>query len=226
MMVFLDIGSTLIDGPPLGPAQRIAESLSLGPETLKEIESILFCTPADDATAIADRLSARFAVAQRSAIPIARALWDAQLAEAFVLPGAQEAVESLKAAGIPRAYLSNIWPPFYARFEQEFAEEVRCQPQFVSFRTGLMKPDPRCFLQALGAVGVRAADAVMVGDTYDNDIGPAMALGMRTVWVLHRPEKERESLVRVLNGDMPAPDRTLASIGRLSADLLRSLFRG
>jgi FMN phosphatase YigB (HAD superfamily) len=221
MIVFLDIGSTLIDGPPSGPAKRLAESLNLEPETHTEIERLLFRASVQDATALAERMSAIFGVDLPAAIGATSSLWDAQLVEAYVLPGAREAIASLKAAGIKRAYLSNIWPPFYARFEKEFPGEVQEQPQFLSFRTGLMKPDCQCFLEALKSVGVRAQEAVMIGDTYENDIRPAMDIGMRTIWVLHRPEKEREWLVRIVNGDAPPPDRTLASIGDLSADLVR-----
>ena len=80
-----------------------------------------------------------------------------------------------------------------------------------------MKPDPAFFQLALRAVEARAEDAVMVGDTYKNDIRPAIELGMRTVWVLHRPEKEKADLIDVMNGDAPPPDLTLASIAELAS---------
>lgn len=215
MIVFFDIGSTLIDGPKLGPARRLADILGLGPETIGQLEHILFRSPARDPEELANTLVNRLRVNRAEALEACATLWNAQLQEAYVLPGAREAVEKLKSAGIPRAYLSNIWPPFYAHFQKEFAEEAERQPRFLSFETGLMKPDPAFFQLALRAVEARAEDAVMVGDTYKNDIRPAIELGMRTVWVLHRPEKERADLVDVLNGDAPPPDLTLASIGEL-----------
>lgn len=52
-----------------------------------------------------------------------------------------------------------------------------------SAEVGLSKPDPRIFLLALDRAGCRAEQAVMVGDRLDNDIIPARALGMKTVWV-------------------------------------------
>jgi FMN phosphatase YigB (HAD superfamily) len=64
----------------------------------------------------------------------------------------------------------------------------------------------------------------MVGDTYKNDIAPALALGMKTVWVLHRPHKETRDLVRVLNHAAPAPDLTLESIGDLDPARLQRLL--
>ncbi|MDE7298848.1 MAG: HAD family hydrolase [Lachnospiraceae bacterium] len=46
-----------------------------------------------------------------------------------------------------------------------------------------MKPDRRLFEIALEEAGCRAPQAVMVGDRLDNDIFPAKALGMKTIWV-------------------------------------------
>jgi len=215
VIVFFDIGSTLIDGPPFGPARRLSETLELGPAAIPELERILFRSPASDPEQLANTIGNRLRVDYERALEACTSLWNAQLQEAYVLPGAREAIEKLKSARIPRAYLSNIWPPFYEHFQQEFAEEAEHQPQFLSFQTGLMKPDPAFFQLALRAVEARAEDTVMVGDTYRNDIRPAIELGMRTVWVLHRPEKEKADLIDVLNGDAPPPDLTIASIGEL-----------
>ena len=215
MTVFFDIGSTLIDGPPFGPARRLSDALGLGSEAVRELEKILFRSPARDPEELANTVVNRLRVDFDGAFQACTALWNAQLAEAYVLPGARETIQALRAAGIPRAYLSNIWPPFYEHFRQEFAEEAENQPQFLSFQTGLLKPDPAFFQHALRALEVRAQDAVMVGDTYKNDIRPAIELGMRTVWVLHRPEKEKADLIAVLNGEAPPPDLTLASISEL-----------
>jgi len=222
MIVFFDIGSTLIDGPPFGPARRLSETLGLGPEAVAEMERLLFRSPALDPEELANTVVNRLRVDFDRAFEACSALWNAQLQEAYVLPGAREAIAKLKAAGIPRAYLSNICRPFYEHFKQEFAEEAGGQPQFLSFQTGLMKPDPAFFQLALRALEARAEDAVMVGDTYRNDIRPAIELGMRTVWVLHRPEKEKADLIAVMNGELPPPDLTLSSIAELEPSKLFS----
>lgn len=220
MIVFFDIGSTLIDGPPFGPARRLSETLGLGTQAVGELEHILFRSPARDPEQLANTIRNRLRIDFDRALEACTTLWNAQLQEAYVLAGAREAIEKLKSAGIPRAYLSNIWPPFYEHFRQEFAEEAGGQPQFLSFQTGLMKPDPAFFQLALRAVEARAEDAVMVGDTYKNDIRPAIELGMRTVWVLHRPEKEKADMIAVMNGEAPPPDLTLASIAGLEPSRL------
>ncbi len=219
MIVFFDIGSTLIDGPPFGPARRLSEMLGVGPEAVSVLEHLLFRSPARDPEQLANTIVNRLRVDRDRALEACTTLWNAQLEEAYVLPGARQVIESLRSAGIPRAYLSNIWPPFYEHFRQEFAAEAG-QPQFLSFETGLIKPDPAFFQLALRSLEARAEDAVMVGDTYKNDIRPAIELGMRTVWVLHRPEKEKADMIAVLNGDAPPPDLTLASIGELEPSKL------
>jgi FMN phosphatase YigB (HAD superfamily) len=222
-MVFFDIGSTLIDGPSAGPARRLTEMLQLGPQAAGELEHILFRSSVESAEQLGEKISERLHVDRGKAIDVCTTLWDAQTREAYVLPGAREAIAGLNVAGIARAYLSNIWPPFYQCFRREFAEEAATRPQFLSFQTGLLKPDLEFFLHALSVADVRPADAIMVGDTYKNDILPAIQLGMRTVWILHRPDKERAALVQVLNGDAPPPDIALSSIGELCAEHVRRL---
>ena len=221
MIVFLDIGSTLIDGPPAGPGQRIATELELGVDAAPAMNDILFKTDAFESAELADRVSRRFGIDPcRSARVIAQ-VWDAQFAESYVLPGAVEAIASLRAAGIERVYVSNIWRPFYLRFETAFSREAKMQPCFPSFRTRKMKPDPELLREICRQVGTKPQEVIMVGDTWEADMAPAMDIGMATIWILHRPTKEKRELVRILNGSGARPDLTLASIGELSAEIVR-----
>lgn len=52
-----------------------------------------------------------------------------------------------------------------------------------SAEEGVAKPDRRIFEIALDRAGCRPQQAVMVGDRIDNDIIPAKALGMKTIWI-------------------------------------------
>ena len=52
-----------------------------------------------------------------------------------------------------------------------------------SAELGVAKPDMLIFERALELAGCQPPNAVMVGDRLDNDICPAKALGMRTVWI-------------------------------------------
>jgi FMN phosphatase YigB (HAD superfamily) len=85
---------------------------------------------------------------------------------------------------------------------------------------GVSKPDKEFFRQALKRLNAAPHEVVMIGDTYRNDILPAIELGMQTVWVLHRPDKERDALVDVLNGASPKPHHTLHSIADLTLEHL------
>ena len=48
---------------------------------------------------------------------------------------------------------------------------------------GVSKPDSRIFEYALMAAKRAPGEAVMTGDRIDNDVAPAKALGMKTVWI-------------------------------------------
>lgn len=52
-----------------------------------------------------------------------------------------------------------------------------------SAEEGVSKPNPRIFQIALEKSGCMPARAVMIGDRVDNDIIPARAMGMYTIWL-------------------------------------------
>lgn len=221
MTVFLDIGSTLIDGPPSGPGARIATELGLSAQAVPALNEILFQTDAQDSAELAMPIANTFGTEERRTCGVLEQIWRAQLAESYVLPGAMDAIESLRAARIARVYVSNIWPPFYRRFESSFPEEAATQRCFPSFRTRRMKPDAGLLRCICRDAGVSPRDVVMVGDTWVADMAPAIEIGVATIWILHRPAKEKADLVRILNGAGAGPDVTLGSIAELSAEAVQ-----
>lgn len=52
-----------------------------------------------------------------------------------------------------------------------------------SAEIGYSKPDKEIFEKAFELAGCTEAESVMVGDRLDNDIIPAKAIGMKTIWV-------------------------------------------
>lgn len=52
-----------------------------------------------------------------------------------------------------------------------------------SAELGVAKPDRMIFESALKSAGCHPRNAIMIGDRLDNDIIPAKAIGMNTVWV-------------------------------------------
>ncbi len=224
MFVFLDIGSTLIEGPPIGPAGRIIEALHLEPSVKSDLKQLLFKTPFEDAEALASQLVSRYGVAEGAALEVCADLWQRQVQEAFIYPGADRFLERLEQAGIPYGFIINIWPPFLQGFARLFPREYEEKPLIASCLEGHTKPDLELYRIALRKTGVAASDAVMIGDTYRMDIAPAMELGMKGVWLLHRPEKEVSSLVELLNSHRELPNLTLKGIGMFELSHFRALF--
>lgn len=52
-----------------------------------------------------------------------------------------------------------------------------------SAEVGCSKPDRKIFEWALSLASCKAEECVMVGDRLDNDMAPAKAVGMKTVWI-------------------------------------------
>ncbi len=53
----------------------------------------------------------------------------------------------------------------------------------ISQIVGMSKPEPRFFQWALEQSNCQPHEAIMIGDRVDNDIKPAKAIGMKTIWL-------------------------------------------
>jgi putative hydrolase of the HAD superfamily len=92
-----------------------------------------------------------------------------------VLPDVEPLLAGLGRAGVPAAVVSNWdWSlrRTLAALGLEFEAIVTCG------ETGVRKPDPRIFLEALGRLGVAPARALHVGDRADVDGAGAQAAGI------------------------------------------------
>ena len=56
-----------------------------------------------------------------------------------------------------------------------------------SAEEGVAKPAPAIFRIALERAGCEPGEAAMIGDRLDNDVAPAKAVGMRTIWLPQGP---------------------------------------
>jgi len=134
----------------------------------------------------ADALSERYIESQRSGHP--------------VLPGAIELVRRL-AGEVPLALVTN-GPPDIQRLK---IDQTGIGPYLsaivTSGETGVGKPDPAAFRLAVDLVGVAADHAVMVGDSWERDVGGALATGMRAVWISNgRAAPSADARVAVAQG--------------------------
>jgi putative hydrolase of the HAD superfamily len=82
----------------------------------------------------------------------------------------------------------------------------------VSGAVNKRKPSPEIFRKALKELGVNAEETVFVGDTIDADIEGPKSVGMKTIFIERRVQKEAETA---------CPDQTIKSL----SDLLFALER-
>jgi putative hydrolase of the HAD superfamily len=76
----------------------------------------------------------------------------------------------------------------------------------VSGAVNKRKPRPEIFQSALDKLGVDAASTVFVGDTVDADIQGPQVMGMKTIYIERRKQKEIEET---------CPDQTIKSLNKL-----------
>lgn len=210
--VFFDIGATLVRGPDISPAKQVAKLLGLSEEDAQRAVDLLmtreFACPQEACAA----LSELFPLSKEQK-EILLALWAEQERAAQALPGALEAVRRARELGFVVALISDIWVPYFKGFLYA-CPEIAALIDFcsLSFRVGRRKPAKELFKVALEALGTEPSCTVMVGDTFEKDIMPALDMGMAAIWVLCRPEREWEAMARVLLGVYPRPHSIVPDI--------------
>lgn len=113
--------------------------------------------------------------------PVASALYDLMPGQWRAVPGAVELLVGLRAHGLRVGLLSNTALDLRPRLA-ELGILEHLDAVLLSVEEGLVKPDPRLFERAAGALGVHARRCVYVGDTPAAD-GGAVAAGMTCVLV-------------------------------------------
>ncbi len=218
-----DIGATLVTGPPVAPNKVIAALLH--GVTPKQVASVIMTCDLQSFAQAISALEERFGAIGESEQAAIRELWDSQLGAPVAIEGAVETVLALKREGFRIGLLSDIWTPYFMGACEAILEVVEAADCVtLSCRTGHRKPEPFNFRTVLSGLGVEPGEAVMVGDTYEHDIHPALEMGMRAVWVLCRPDREAESARGVMEGSLPMPTRTIFDITELAApEIWRSL---
>lgn len=207
-VVFFDIGQTLVTGAEQSPQKLLCSRLHSDPVHATAVGHLLMTHEAEDPLSLVQPLCDILPGVSRELVAreIQR-LWSEQLSSAREIDGAGSVLRSLGEQGIRVGVISNIWHPFYQGLSNNHPDLVkRLDYVVLSYRTGFVKPSRELYEDALNECGESPEDCWMVGDTYELDVEPAMRLGMHTVWVLRRPDKEKSSLVRILRGEKRMPD--------------------
>lgn len=206
-----DIGATLVTGPPVAPNKFIAALMD--GVTAAEVSSVIMTNDLNSAEQVCSALESRFGKLNEGAVKGIIDLWNSQSDAAQEIEGATDSVLALKDLGLKIGLLSDIWNPYYASVEKALPKVVNIADTIVlSCRSGARKPHYDNFHKVLAELGIEPNEAVMIGDTYTHDILPAIELGMKTVWVLARPEREADWIIKILNEESPSPTATVMQI--------------
>ena len=127
-----------------------------------------------------------------------------------------DALDRLRAAGIRTVLVSDAGADDVESWDRSPLPS-RLDAAVFSYRVGVRKPDPRIYGHALDMVGVRAEDALFVGDGGSDELRGARAVGIPSVLVtrflaMYWPERveERRPLADWEFVDVPA---LVAAIG-------------
>jgi len=111
-----------------------------------------------------------------------------------VLPGAADAVRAL-AERYPLTIISNGFKEVqYYKFAHSGLADCFAHT-LISEEVGINKPQPEIFRIALEKNGVKADEAVMIGDSYSSDIAGAKAAGIDQIWLHEGPAEETATYI-------------------------------
>lgn len=128
------------------------------------------------------------------------------------LPGAEEVLHQLRAAGLKTGLLTNGAPDLQREKIEASGLGLLFDAAVVSGEIGTGKPEPAIFHHLLGLLGVRAGEALMVGNSLSRDVLGGKRAGLHTCWLALEGEDEPVGLVE--------PDFTIRSLGELPALVL------
>jgi HAD superfamily hydrolase (TIGR01509 family) len=109
-------------------------------------------------------------------------------------PDTVTVLRGLRVAGVPVAVVSNIAWDIRTIFRRYGVEDL-VEEFVMSYVEGVVKPDPKIFTLACQRLGVAPEEALMVGDSPEND-GGAAAIGSAVAIVEPLPTAERPGALR------------------------------
>jgi HAD superfamily hydrolase (TIGR01509 family) len=213
-VIFFDMGQTLVTGAAQSPRRLVASRFDLSEKETRKVGRLIMTHPAAEPSSLAQALKEILVDHEQPQLQNGlEEVWAEQFLCVKEIDGATSVLRLLKASGFKLGLLSNTWHPLFAGFRGSCREMAGLVDYFVlSYRLGFKKPSPELFRQALAQTGESAGSCWMVGDSYELDIEPALAVGMHAIWVLRSPEREKTLLAQVLRGEKPRPDWAIAHL--------------
>ncbi|SMC22835.1 FMN phosphatase YigB, HAD superfamily [Desulfacinum hydrothermale DSM 13146] len=213
--VFFDIGHTLVTGAAQSPRRLLGTALQLDEKQTKRVGKLIMTTPCTEPEVLSKAIAR--VLPDHPVTQIHRAvceIWEDQILCVREIEPASELIRTLKGRGCRVGLISNIWHPFFEGFRRTCPEIIRLSDFcLLSYRFGKKKPHPSVYETGRQAAEEAGADTCwMIGDSYELDIAPAQKAGMKGLWILCRPERERELLVDLVNGRCPRPHGCVSSL--------------
>ena len=168
--------------------------------------------PDDAATIVTHCLSAHGLDPDAATVARIRRAMALPIGDRNPLPGAHELLAESHALGLRNVIASNT----YWRDAQSYWEDFRAMGMaqhidaiVTSNDAGHLKPHPAVFEMAVRWAGVPADRCVVIGNREENDIDPALALGMQTILVYPDDPKPTSSRAHAVAPDLWACARAL-----------------
>jgi putative hydrolase of the HAD superfamily len=128
--------------------------------------------------------------------------------QAFVFPGAHEAIDAFKARGVKLALVTNGAADLQRAKIERFALAHRFDHIQIEGEHGFGKPEEKAYLHAMDKLGVTAAETWMIGDNLEWEIVAPQRLGIFAIWIdVHGDGLPEGSAVK--------PDRIIRSLTEL-----------
>jgi putative hydrolase of the HAD superfamily len=128
--------------------------------------------------------------------------------EAFVFPGAHDAIDALRARGVKLALVTNGGADTQRAKVERFALTHRFDHIQIEGEHGFGKPEERAYLHAMQALGVTATETWMVGDNLEWEVEAPQRLGIYAIWIdVHGDGLPEGSTIK--------PDRIIRSLTEL-----------
>ena len=131
------------------------------------------------------------------------------------LPGAMELLQAIRALGLRTVIASNT----YWRDADSYWDDFRMLGMadlidgiVTSVDAGHLKPHPALFEMAMRWAGVTPDRCVVIGNREENDVGPALALGMWTILVYPDDPEPTSTRAHALAPDLWACARALKAM--------------
>jgi len=196
--LFIDIGFTLMGGPSFSPPKKIGAVLGLPETSMGRLSEVVFTENHETTESLIASVEKGFNLrvndVQRSAIV---EFWNRQTEDVYELEGALPLMRRLKENRVNIHIVSNLWYPFYEKFNDVFEEVVEYISTWtLSFRDGIRKPSPGFYKLALERSGADPRYSIMLGDSVSKDIVPFAEVGMECIWFISRPHDSPQLAIK------------------------------